>query len=75
MRCTCCGQMLEADTTVCPRCGAEQTPAARARRVLISVLVLILATAFVAILARVVLSWHDAQYIPGISRWLSRISF
>lgn len=62
MRCTQCGYKLEDRVTTCPRCRADLSPAARKRRVLITLALIIIAIAVAAISTYYVLSWYELQH-------------
>ena len=66
MHCTQCGYMLEDGETTCPRCRVDLSPAARSRRVLITLALIIIAIAVAAICTYYVLSWHEMQHPTGV---------
>lgn len=63
MRCSHCGQPLDGAETTCSRCGASNDSATRRRDLCISLVVALIAVAFVALLVFVVLNWYTAQQL------------
>ncbi|MBR3315025.1 MAG: zinc-ribbon domain-containing protein [Atopobiaceae bacterium] len=61
MRCSHCGNMLEDDTELCPRCKADLSTPARMRSILITLVLVITALLAAACLTYYVLTWHDLQ--------------
>lgn len=61
MRCPHCGQILTSTPATCPRCQGDLSPAARRKDMLISLLVAVIGIAVVALVAYIVLNWHEMQ--------------
>ena len=65
MRCPHCGQILNDGLTTCTRCQGDLSPASRRKDVLVSLAVAIVGIVIIAILAYVVLNWHEMQLLSG----------
>ena len=61
MRCFSCGEHLEGNPEVCPRCLTRLTPDYIRRHLTITVIYAAVSIAVIAVFCLIVVNWHDAQ--------------